>query len=131
MRDVIIKEGFEKVFEDMHNRKKLDRPLTLNESKAIHEKSLMYRSLVDILFAKREERDYSQDSLLILGKMLRLNPDFYSLWNFRREILLHLYPEIGQIDSSSKILKFNNADVSRTELEVTADGIRKNPKSCE
>lgn len=86
----------------------------------------MYRSLVEILFTKRRNLEYTEETMQVLGKMLRLNPDFYSLWNFRREILLKLHPEIEQGTG----VKSQKADISRCELEVAAEGIRKNPKSC-
>ncbi len=82
----------------MHNRRKLDRPLRVNELHAMKEKSVSYKSLVELILEKRQKKDYSTDSLELLGKMLKLNPDFYSLWNFRREILLHLLPELKEYD---------------------------------
>lgn len=112
----------------MHNRKKSTIPSGENELKAIKEKCTMYKSLVDILIQRKNSFDYTFDSLALTGKMLKLNPDFYSLWNYRRNILQSLHPQLSQINGSSQ--KLDNEEIKQLELAVTADGIRKNPKSC-
>lgn len=111
----------------MHNRKKPEAPPTENELKALKEKSQMYKSLVTLIFNKRSEKDYSNETMMITGKVLRLNPDFYSLWNFRREILLSQLPELSTATVSQKI---QNDEVRDIELQTSADGIKRNPKSC-
>lgn len=107
----------------MHNRKKLDRPLNQNELKAIQEKSTMYKTLVDLIFAKRKNKEYTQETLSLITKMLVLNPDFYSLWNFRREILITLEPKL------SEPAKVSDETLLQIELHTTAEAIRRNPKS--
>lgn len=112
----------------MHNRKKLDRPLSEEETRVAKEKSATYKGLVGVIWKKRAEKDYSKDTLLVLGKMLAMNPDFYSLWNYRREILLSLHPELDGVDILSS--KVDNPALLKQELDVTAAAIRRNPKSC-
>lgn len=109
----------------MHNRKKLVTPLPEAELKALKDKCSMYKSLVEIIFKRRKCGDYSLESLSLTGKLLRLNPDFYSLWNYRREILLSLVTEL-----STTNVKVDNEAFTRLELELTNDAIRRNPKSC-
>jgi geranylgeranyl transferase type-2 subunit alpha len=55
------------------------------------QKAATYLQLVQLVLAKHRARDYSADSLALTAKMIRANPDFYTLWNFRRDILIHLY----------------------------------------
>ena len=112
----------------MHNRKKPEAPPTENEVKALKEKSSMYKSLVGLIFSKRKEKDYSPETMLITGKVLRLNPDFYSLWNFRREILISQIPELETVIANN--VKIKNDEIRDIELQVSAEGITRNPKSC-
>lgn len=114
----------------MHNRKKLDHPLTEVEQRALQEKSTVYKSLVDIIFMKRQSREFTNETLVLLGKVLRLNPDFYSLWNMRREILLSMYPELNQSEKEATKELPNLPLVRDTELQISTEGIRRNPKSC-
>ena len=111
----------------MHNRKKPDAPPSESEVKALKEKSVMYKSLVHLIFTKRREKDYSNESMTILGKVLRLNPDFYSLWNYRREILL---AQLSGLQDANPQQKIQNDDIRDIELQVSAEGIKRNPKSC-
>ncbi|RYH19535.1 hypothetical protein EON65_25960 [archaeon] len=111
----------------MHNRKKPEREATETERQAVKDKAHVYRSLVTVLSEKRQSRDYSPETLGVLNKLLVSNPDFYSLWNFRREVLFALHPALQSLSSGEKV---DNPDLRETELTVTAAAIRRNPKSC-
>ena len=89
------------------------------------------------------------ETLELTSKMLRNNPDFYTLWNFRREILYYLYPDLQSSSppqlstlalttvvptSSSTAAKSDVYDKSVLrdgELALSTEGIKRNPKSCE
>lgn len=115
----------------MHNRKKLERPPTEAETAALQKKTQTYASLVSIIFERRSQGDKSADTLNLVGKMIRNNPDFYTLFNFRREILYDMYPQLVESGPGNKY-NGNNADQIRDEeLTLSADGIVRNPKSCE
>lgn len=114
----------------MHNRKKLERPPTEAEILALQKKTQTYASLVSIIFQRRKDQDLSKDTLDLVGKMLRNNPDFYSLWNFRREILLSMNPTLSECSTENKYTADNAAAIRDEEMNLSADGIRKNPKSC-
>ncbi|CAJ0631765.1 14361_t:CDS:2 [Entrophospora sp. SA101] len=47
-----------------------------------------YNELVKKCFDKRDKLEYDQDAINITTMILSQNPDFYSIWNFRRTILL-------------------------------------------
>jgi hypothetical protein len=154
----------------MHNRKKQVKPLTDNEIANLNKKCMMYQSLVNILFERRdhhkkEQEEYTMETLALTKKMLSNNPDFYTLWNFRREILYELYPSLRSSSSSlsaslltastntldelnlattttSATLSSLSASTSielihdrnkirDEELELSTEGIKRNPKSCE
>jgi len=153
----------------MHNRKKQVKPLTDNEIANLNKKCMMYESLVNILFERRdhhkkEQEEYTMETLALTKKMLSNNPDFYTLWNFRREILYELYPSLRSSSSLSSSLlaastneldELNLATTTTSamlsslststsielihdrnkirdeELELSTEGIKRNPKSCE
>jgi len=153
----------------MHNRKKQVKPLTDNEIANLNKKCMMYQSLVNILFERRdhhkkEQEEYTMETLALTKKMLSNNPDFYTLWNFRREILYELYPSLRSSSSlSSSLLAASTNELDELnlatnttsamlsslststsielihdrnkirdeELELSTEGIKRNPKSCE
>jgi geranylgeranyl transferase type-2 subunit alpha len=46
-----------------------------------------------VLTIQRKERDYSEEALAKTTELLDLNPEFYTIWNYRRNILLNgLFP---------------------------------------
>ncbi|KAI5295674.1 Rab geranylgeranyltransferase [Ascosphaera acerosa] len=51
------------------------------------EKIKSYRELVRQVQEQRSKRDYSQDALDNVSRLLTRNPEFYTIWNIRREIL--------------------------------------------
>lgn len=67
-----------------------------------------YLELRDKVFKGREENIYSIDQLNLVTDLLMLNPEFYTIWNIRREILSKLF-ESGLLDKSKALnddLKF-------------------------
>jgi hypothetical protein len=114
----------------MHNRKKLDRPPTEAEISALQKKTQTYASLVSILFDRRKNGDKSAETLTLVGKMLGNNPDFYTLYNFRREILYNMYPQLEECGEGKKYSGGNANEIRDAEMKLSADGIMRNPKSC-
>ena len=49
-------------------------------------------NLVNMIF-QRQDGVYDKEGLDVSGELLAANPDFYTLWNFRREVFLHLKEE--------------------------------------
>lgn len=60
----------------------------------------------------------------LTGQLVAVNPDFYTIWNYRREILL-------SIRNGSKADEENEefAKICRNELQLTENCLRVNPKS--
>ena len=96
---------------------------------ALSKKCQVYSTLVSEIFERRAKRDHSTETLTLLGKMLKMNPDFYSLWNFRREILLSAYSDLPFAYSAVKFENPEALSIRDQELTVSADGIIRNPKS--
>ncbi|KAI9791834.1 MAG: Rab geranylgeranyltransferase [Peltula sp. TS41687] len=58
------------------------------------EKIKKYRELVDVVQQKIADRQYTREALDLTSKLLKLNPEYYTIWNHRRRVLLHeLFPE--------------------------------------
>mmetsp|Transcript_9046 Transcript_9046/g.30836 ORF Transcript_9046/g.30836 Transcript_9046/m.30836 type:complete len:338 (+) Transcript_9046:87-1100(+) len=120
----------------MHNRKKADRPPTDEEVEAQQRKVKAYRQLTGACFQRRAESDVSPESLQLTARVLSVNPDCYSLWNWRRELLYGLYPSElqgvpmhGVNESGPMVPSSVGAAIRDVELRLSADALRKNPKS--
>lgn len=114
----------------MHGRAKLERPPSAQEIEADQQKSGAYSKLVGILQTLKSNNDMSEQALELSGQMLKKNPDYYSLWNYRREILIAKNAEIGlNMDKSSKITSEKGSVVADKELRLSQEAIMKNPKS--
>ena len=104
-------------------------------------KAGMFQELSTIIAKSRDKGDRSEKALELTSKMLSMNPDCYSWWNYRREILLDLYggaEELGltmEAPSGEEAKVKTSRDESKaaavrdTELQLTVEGIMKNPKS--
>eukprot|EP01061_Rhynchopus_euleeides_P016887 TRINITY_DN28229_c0_g1_i1.p2 TRINITY_DN28229_c0_g1~~TRINITY_DN28229_c0_g1_i1.p2 ORF type:complete len:324 (+),score=101.25 TRINITY_DN28229_c0_g1_i1:243-1214(+) len=75
----------------MHDRKREE----LNDAARakIGAKIAAYKELCSTCLALRKKKEYTRDALKILDKILMVNPEFYTMWNYRREILQHLMGE--------------------------------------
>ncbi|CAM1154611.1 Uncharacterised protein g11308 [Pycnogonum litorale] len=74
----------------MHGRLKVK---TTEQQKAAKEKErakklIIFQAATKFAFSKRKNRQYDNEALKVTTDILSANPDFYSLWNFRKEILL-------------------------------------------
>ncbi len=117
----------------MHNRKKSDQLPSEVEVAKLAKKCEMYQTLITMIFKLRENNDVSEMALKLTGDMLTMNPDFYSLWNYRREILIANLPLLSDTVTETVFTKLsdNTSDTIRdVELNLTVVGITKNPKSC-
>ncbi|KAJ3319073.1 hypothetical protein HDV06_006692 [Boothiomyces sp. JEL0866] len=50
-----------------------------------------YNELDVLLLQYRNEQNYSHDALQQTAKMLNINPEYYTVWNYRREILCKIF----------------------------------------
>ncbi|RCK60318.1 Geranylgeranyl transferase type-2 subunit alpha [Candida viswanathii] len=67
-----------------------------------------YRALTEELFKLREDGNYSDEALLKNNEILIINPEFYTMWNYRREILSRYKAQDVQVyeDLLNQDLKF-------------------------
>ncbi|KAJ1928648.1 Rab geranylgeranyltransferase [Tieghemiomyces parasiticus] len=79
-----------------------------------------YRSVNQAVFTKRDDHALDDEAFELTTQQLRLNPDLYTVWNYRRKILLSRF--------------FNMSDdekirACQAELAFFMECIRFNPKS--
>lgn len=106
----------------MHGRKRSKRAaVSAEELRAQRAKLGKLRALGDIALQSYRAKDYSDNSLQLTTKLLSVNPDFGTLWNFRRTILLSRW---------NGLTHAQRAEVAQEELRLTAEAIsQRNPKS--
>ncbi|ORZ00995.1 hypothetical protein BCR43DRAFT_486185 [Syncephalastrum racemosum] len=80
-----------------------------------------YNGMVQDLNAKMNAKEYSPESFILTTRLLEMNPDFYTVWNHRRTILLHTSLDTADSDAKQAILN--------KELSLFMTLIRINPKS--
>ena len=75
----------------------------------------------------------SNDALTLTRRILAINPDFYSLWNYRREILVFQFASTLASGSSVDEGVGNEVNQKQTaclgELALTEECLRVQPKS--
>ena len=107
----------------MHNVKKV----VLSEEKRAQkrledvERARKYNVLSRAAMARRAERLYDEESLVACERVLGINPEMNTLWNFRREILAVMHPEGRDDDARRKPCE--------REFRLTQECLGLNPKS--
>ena len=77
-----------------HGRKKQkQKTLTEEEIKQRDEKLKKIKMVNAKMLKQRAEKQYDETSLGQTEKFARLSPDFSTVWNYRREILTHLFEQ--------------------------------------
>ena len=74
-----------------HNVRRHKTEKTKEEKEALRVKVEKYKLLSRALLQQRKARIYTEKALLLTERMLSRQPDFNTIWNYRREILLHLF----------------------------------------
>ena len=75
----------------MHGVKRLGAEKRAQMRREDEEKARHYHGLSKAAMALRAQRVYDEDSLAVCERVLSINPEMTTLWNFRREILQHLF----------------------------------------
>ncbi|XP_074644126.1 geranylgeranyl transferase type-2 subunit alpha-like [Tubulanus polymorphus] len=107
----------------MHGRLKVKTTAEQQEAKRKEreKKLLLYTGATKKIFQKRTDGENDQEALNISGEILSANPDFYTLWNIRKEVLTHLINnEMSEDDLQS---------LQQTELHFLEQCLKVNPKS--
>lgn len=105
----------------MHGRKKPTREPTAEERAEKAKKLGKYTALSHASFAVCRARSNTPEAFALNTKMVGANPDFYSMWNHRRDMLLGMFE--GKSDEDM-------VQLCKGELQLTQRCIaERNPKS--
>ncbi|PWN47494.1 protein prenylyltransferase [Violaceomyces palustris] len=80
----------------MHGVKR-EKPTAASEEARLARKSkeavklAAYKEIESKVFQAKKDRWYDDESLQLTTNILTLNPELYTVWNFRRTILLHIF----------------------------------------
>eukprot|EP00331_Platyophrya_macrostoma_P014895 CAMPEP_0176470910 /NCGR_PEP_ID=MMETSP0127-20121128/40776_1 /TAXON_ID=938130 /ORGANISM="Platyophrya macrostoma, Strain WH" /LENGTH=143 /DNA_ID=CAMNT_0017865373 /DNA_START=41 /DNA_END=468 /DNA_ORIENTATION=- len=75
----------------MHGQRKVKEIYDDAHRRATEEKIASFRSLYETVFTLRKESCYTRDALKLLDALLEVSPEQYTLFGYRRDILLHLW----------------------------------------
>uniref|UniRef100_A0A8C8S1J4 Geranylgeranyl transferase type-2 subunit alpha n=1 Tax=Pelusios castaneus TaxID=367368 RepID=A0A8C8S1J4_9SAUR len=106
----------------MHGRLKVKTTEEQAKAKRLErEKKLrQYIAVTTAIFEKRKAGQLDKEALELTNQILGANPDFATLWNFRREIFLHLEKEGSPEEMQA---------LCQGELSFLETCLRVNPKS--
>lgn len=104
-----------------HGRKKQAKEeLTPEQRREIETKLDKITLINQTLLRKRASKEYDRASLDQTEKYSMLSPDFATLWNYRREIIAHLFATEESLDRYEFVTR---------ELDFLVKSIMKSPKS--
>ncbi|RUS87021.1 hypothetical protein EGW08_005259, partial [Elysia chlorotica] len=106
----------------MHGRLKVKSTAEQLEAKRKErEKKLkLYHAATSRIFSKKQAGELDEEMLHLCGEVLAANPDFYTLWNYRKEVFLELR-------KSKSATELQNLFLS--ELFFLETCLKMNPKS--
>lgn len=106
----------------MHGVKRVRQSRQAVEAKRLREKAKIdeYLALTRDVISRKKNQDWSQDALHLTSQLLQVNPEFYTIWNYRRNIFLN-----GVFLHSS--LEEINARIS-DDLSTTMAALKAHPK---
>ncbi|RLV94355.1 Geranylgeranyl transferase type-2 subunit alpha [Spathaspora sp. JA1] len=106
-----------------HNVKRVNISTELKKLKLEKDqlKITQYQQLTTTLFNLRDLQTYTQDAFNQTTSLLVINPEFYTVWNYRREILTHIY-------KSNSDLTSQYIQVLNEELQFILSQLKKVPK---
>ena len=126
----------------MHGRKRIPKGVVPNEKEVLKKQAKMkaYTKLSTVLLSKRQKGDKSLKTLELTAKMVVVNPDFYTIWGYRREILAHHYNNFtvtssksddGSSETGTKPVTLDSLkNMYSKELSLTENALlKRNPKS--
>uniref|UniRef100_A0A1I8EZ69 Geranylgeranyl transferase type-2 subunit alpha n=1 Tax=Wuchereria bancrofti TaxID=6293 RepID=A0A1I8EZ69_WUCBA len=123
------KEMKDRLKEKMHFVKKV---ATTEEQKLKKEKEKtgklkIYCKLRDRIFEKRMKGELDEEMLLLTASLLEKNPDIYTFWNIRRQVINLLSMKLSE---ESEEENTNRKDrIFRSELLLTEASLKANSKS--
>ncbi|KAF6765000.1 rab-protein geranylgeranyltransferase [Ephemerocybe angulata] len=79
-----------------------------------------FLALSEEILQRKQDKDYSEEAFKQTTRLLAINPEFYTVWNYRRAILL------DGLFTGSSVEQINN--LLAKELEMTMIALKSHPK---
>lgn len=111
----------------MHNVTRLSAAARAAKRKENEERAASYRARSLAVMERKASRTYDSASLDAVTRVVTENPDFATMWNFRREVLKHLHPD--EADASPEQVCAARQAACATEFALTQECLGINPKS--
>ncbi|KAJ3037602.1 hypothetical protein HDV00_001490 [Rhizophlyctis rosea] len=105
-----------------HHQKKVKVPESVLEARREKNKRRIaeYKELCESTYRKRRNGELDEEALKLTATVLSINPEHYTVWNFRREILLHLFEGLDEATKQARC---------KQELKLVDQALLTNPKS--
>lgn len=104
----------------MHGRPREDPNSVSAAERANRERQIArYCKLTDKVLKLRRAKNYTDDSMKLCTTVLEINPEFYTMWNYRKEILLSFFESRPD----------EKAELCEKELQLVVRSLQRNPKS--
>ncbi|RDB20991.1 Geranylgeranyl transferase type-2 subunit alpha [Hypsizygus marmoreus] len=79
-----------------------------------------YLALTKDIISRKKSRDWSREALHLTSRLLQINPEFYTVWNYRRNIFLHgIFPN-STLEGINELLS--------DDLSTTMAALKAHPK---
>eukprot|EP01026_Neomeris_dumetosa_P081767 TRINITY_DN92409_c0_g1_i5.p1 TRINITY_DN92409_c0_g1~~TRINITY_DN92409_c0_g1_i5.p1 ORF type:complete len:258 (-),score=27.62 TRINITY_DN92409_c0_g1_i5:76-828(-) len=111
----------------MHGRPRPAKNEPVDQARKEKEKQKLelYEKLQEEILKRRQEKRYDSETLQKIAALLSINPDVYSLWNYRRETFQHMiqhHTDTAKIIQQQVVNKEEEEEESsQTQLESTED----------
>ena len=105
----------------MHGATKSD--LTPERIKLINDNIKKYKKLNSFILSQKKCKIYNEEMLEKCNKILTINSEHYTVWNYRREILLYLF------ENDFKTNQDEQGRLLLNELSTISSTLHRNPKS--
>ncbi|KAJ3737302.1 rab-protein geranylgeranyltransferase [Lentinula guzmanii] len=106
----------------MHGVRRARQSKEALEAKRRKEQSKLrdYLALTDDVLTRKKRNEWSREALHATTQLLQVNPEFYTVWNYRRRILINgVFPE-----STPEQIK----DLLTDDLSLTMEALKIHPK---
>ncbi|KAG2020495.1 RAB-protein geranylgeranyltransferase, variant 3 [Coprinopsis cinerea AmutBmut pab1-1] len=106
----------------MHGIKRVKQTPEALEARKQKERAKIqeFTALSEDLLRRKKESDYSEDAFKLTTRLLHINPEFYTIWNYRRNILLKGLFTVSSLETVNRILT--------DELGMTMAALKSHPK---
>ncbi|WFD00741.1 protein geranylgeranyltransferase type II [Malassezia yamatoensis] len=78
----------------------------------------IYKDLENTFLEKRRQNEFTTGALESTTALLTLNPEYYSAWNFRREVLQHLFRQADENEQDSVRMQLLAEDITMTQQSM-------------